>query len=723
MSAKALERHDRTRGITPRCSGRGLRRYSRMMLRLLATTVASGWVGWWLPATAAAQTASGWNSDLTREIVTRATERRERQFADTGLVDYHATAHGFVTFLAQLGRGLSESPKIVKADELAVEVYWRAPNFSKQVIIGRRDTLALPTDIAYHRDHLGIVQNNFPDVIRIGEGDEVRDVPHPLSRSGLDLYDFALGDSLRIRTPQRTIEVLELRVRPKDDGAPRIVGSLFLERETAQVVRMAFGFTQAAFLEPGLEDISVVLENSLVEARFWLPTRQEIEIRRRGSWLEFPARGIIRGRWEIGDYQLNIHSAPVFYAGPEIVQFPDDRLRRHPFRGKLLDSLPPDVRVVADADVKRVQDDARALVRGQALTRVRSTSLSATRVSDFIRFNRVEGLAAGAGIMRRFGNGLAGGIGGRWGFDDHEAKGYASLGVTNAGDRGVVVHASRDFRDVGDEAEASAVASSLAAQEFGSDRRDPFDVRAVGVRALLGAIGGVRIAAEASYQSHDPLAVHATPASHAFTSTISALRLRATRLGVTLERAPALAWSGTEFRLDAEVHGLRYRPRDGGAGDATIVRGFVAAAVERPFGDHRLVTRATAAEVSNAMTLPQQELVYLGGATSAPGYDFHSFVARTAFTAHVEWRLPVRFVPIPLGRFGQAPGVATLAPYGHVAGVALTPAGAPADGVYPSVGIALSPIFELLRFDVARGLHGGRWTFSVDIARDFWSVL
>jgi hypothetical protein len=32
-------------------------------------------------------------------------------------------------------------------------------------------------------------------------------------------------------------------------------------------------------------------------------------------------------------------------------------------------------------------------------------------------------------------------------------------------------------------------------------------------------------------------------------------------------------------------------------------------------------------------------------------------------------------------------------------------------------------VFEVLRFDVARGLRGGRWTFSVDVGRDFWSVL
>ncbi|MEO8580703.1 MAG: hypothetical protein ABI469_10680, partial [Gemmatimonadales bacterium] len=59
-----------------------------------------------------------WNDPRTRALVERATERRASQIADTALVDYKATAHGYVTFLAQFGEGFPDPPKIVKADEL-----------------------------------------------------------------------------------------------------------------------------------------------------------------------------------------------------------------------------------------------------------------------------------------------------------------------------------------------------------------------------------------------------------------------------------------------------------------------------------------------------------------------------------------------------------------------------------------------------------------------------
>src|SRR5881392_1600085 len=190
-----------------------------------------------------------WNDPRTTALVEHATERRASQLADTALVDYKATAHGYVTFLAQFGEGFPEPPKIVKADELGLEVYWRAPDLSKQRIMGRRDTLLLPTDINYHRDHLGIVQNNFPNIIRIGEGDEVRDVPHPLSPAGLGDYDFALSDSFAIGSGSQRVRVYEVKVRPKDDRQPRVVGAVYLDASGGQVVRMSFSFTRAALLD------------------------------------------------------------------------------------------------------------------------------------------------------------------------------------------------------------------------------------------------------------------------------------------------------------------------------------------------------------------------------------------------------------------------------------------------------------------------------------------
>ncbi len=684
--------------------------------------------------------AQTWNDSRTLSLVAGATRRRAEQLADTGLVDYRATAHGYVTFLAQLGEGLRTPPKVIKADELALEVYWHAPNLSKQLIVGRRDTLLLPTDIAYHRDHLGIVQNNFPNIIRIGEGDEVADVPHPLSPAGLREYDFALSDSFAIGAGSQRISVYEVKVRPKDDRQPRIVGALYIDPSGGQVVRMNFGFTRAAFLDNALEDLSIVLENRLVGGRFWLPSRQEIEIERRGTWLDFPARGIIRGRWEIGDYRFNTSVPAQLFAGPEIVQAPPQELRAYHWTGRILDSLPPDVRAVSEPDIARVQSEVRQLVRAQALARAQAATMSARNISDFARFNRVEGLAGGFGLSKQFGAGVVASGRARYGSADKLVKGDVELGVARADGSSIRAFASREYRDLGDVAERSTAVNSLAAQEFASDYTDPYLVRAAGLKAEARSFLGFDAILVGALEWQSPLAVHATPVTGTFIPTVPVADQHVLRWSFDLDGVPSLWLFGTELTMHAQARlvvpqgspPLAAPTFDGDLG--TTLRGSLVAHIERPFGDMRLVTATTVAGVGgqNTIDAPQRaELVYLGGPVSAPGYDYHSLVSNAAATEHLEWRFPAPFIPFSLGRFGRVPARASFAPYAHFALLGQQPdvcatitARCPAvPQLYPSFGAAYLFPFDVLRLDVARGVaRGGRWTFGLDVSREFWSI-
>lgn len=665
-----------------------------------------------------------WNDPRTRELVERATERRASQIADTALADYKATAHGYVTFLAQFGEGFPDPPKIVKADELGLEVYWRAPDLSKQRIMGRRDTLLLPTDINYHRDHLGIVQNNFRNIIRIGEGDEVQDVPHPLSATGLEVYDFAIHDSLQIRLGPRVLDVYEVKVRPKDDRQPRAVGAVYIDRETGEVVRMAFSFTRAALIDKDLEDVSVVLENALIEGRFWLPRRQEIEIRRTGSWLDYPARGIIRGRWEICCYEVNKGIPASYFAGPEIVMAPPAERAQNPFPfvGHILDSLPPDVRAVTDADVQKVQEEARSLVRAQALARSRNFAFSARHVSDIARFNRVEGLALGSGFLQRVGAGFAVAAAGRYGFSDDQFKGRGALEYRTGAGSSLILAGERQYRDVSDEQETSLVRNTIAAQEFGSDYTDTYDVRDVSLSGSLARLGW-RPSFELAYERHEPLVVHARPANGSFESTIPALSLHESRLTLGLDRPASLTLGGYELGAHLAVSAIRRAsPANSQPGD--FLRPSLMLDLQKPFGSSRLLFHAFAAGVFSGDTLAAQHLVFLGGPTSGPGYDFHEFVGRGGVSQRIEYRFLAPFFGIPLGRFGRAPGTITLAPFATVVWIDRSADFKPSrQGWYPSVGLGALTVFDVLRLDVARGLRVGRWTFSVDIGRDFWSVL
>ena len=688
--------------------------------------------------------AQVWNDPRSLELARGATQRRAEQLADTGLTDYRANAHGYVTFLAQLGEGFRTPPKVIKADELELEVYWRTPNLSKQRIVGRRDTLLLPTDIAYHRDHLGIVQNNFPDIIRLGEGDEVRDVPHPLSPRGLADYDFALTDSFSIGAASQRIRVYELKVRPKDDRQPRVVGAVYVDASGGQVVRMNFGFTRAAFLDEALEQLTVVLENRLVSGRFWLPSEQRIEIERTGSWMNYPVRGIIRGRWEIGDYRINTSVTPAIFTGPEIVQASPAELKSHKWTGQVLDSLPPDVRAVTEPDIQRVQTEVRALVRSQALARAQKATLAARNVSDIVRVNRVEGLAVGSGLSKALGGGVSADVRARYGVDDRLMKGAVSVSAARGTGASARIFASRDLRDVGDAAERSTAVNSLSSQEFGSDDTDPYLARAVGLRVDLAPMAGFSPRFTGSYEWQSSVAVRAHPVTGSYEPTIAINDFHASRWVVEATRPPQLWLAGTELAVHAEVRArVPYQPALAGTpAEGRTLRAALSTSVERPIGESRLVTSMSAAGVvaRASAVLPSQELVFVGGPTSAPGYAYHSFASTFGATAHVEWRTPAPFVPFSLGRFGRVPSRGAFAPYVHavvigapVAGcargglatvAALSACSSAEAGVYPSLGAAYLLPFDLVRIDVARGLaRGGRWTFSVDVSREFWSIL
>lgn len=673
-----------------------------------------------VPAAHAQDTTAAWNDERTRELIRAAIDRRAVQLADTGLVDYTARAHGYLTFLAQLGENFPFPPKLIKSDELMVEVYWGAPDRSKQRVIGRRDTLLLPTDINYHRDHLGVVQNNFPAIIRLGDGDEVRDVPHPLSEPGLATYDYRITDSLAIRTADRAIDVMMVSVRPKDDRAAAAVGAVYIDRVTASVVRMTFSFTRAALKDRQLEDVSVILENGLVDGRFWLPRRQEIEIRRSASWMDFPARGIIRGRWEICCIRTNVGVGPSTFTGLEISEAPRAAQRAYPFEGTILENLPDEVRALDAAEVRHVQEEARDLVRAGALARVRTTSPAARGISDIVRVNRAEGLALGAGITQRFGAGFSLAAGGRYGTADDDAKLRGSVEWRARPSVAFTVGAFDDFAEAGEVREVSGLRNSIAAQEFGSDWSDPFGVRGAFVRAER-ARGGHRMSLEVTRRSDRPLQLRARPSSGRYEALLPASAVHSWRTQATWSLSGTPTAGPRRWALATRLTAVSARA-SGDPETDEYLRASIDAEGRWALAGGEFVARTLAAgNAGEGNRLPAQDAVYFGGPLTGPGYGFHSLSGRAGVSQRLEWSTRIPFVDMSLGRFGRVPSTISLAPWAH--GVWMVDSPTTGAAFSPSVGLGVIGFFDLLRIDVGRALRGGGWLVSFDVSRDLWPVL
>ena len=677
----------------------------------------------WLAAAAVplgALRAQEWDSPAVRELVLRAVARRQAALADTGLADFAARAHGFVFFLGQVGEGLQEPPRLIKSDQLELEVYWKAPSFSRQRIIGWRDRRELPTDISYHRDHLGIVLNNFPDRIRLGEGDEVRDVPHPLSRSGLALYQYALVDSLTIHLPGRDIRVYQVNVRPTDFRAPRLVGSVFVDVDGADLVRMSFSFTRSAYLDRQLEDITVSIENSLWEGRFWLPLRQEMEIRRRAEWLDFPARGIIRGRFEIDSYRFNQGLQVALFADgrPEIVAVPPEVRDSFPWRGAIEAEVREIARPARLQDFAAVREAAVATAQGHVLDGLRRSQLGGASVSDFVHVNRVEGLALGLGAVVRSGSAAsevkvrAGAATATW---------LPTGGVTATTRRGVWTAGAGVYREVRDFGDAPVIAramNSILAQEAGRDFGDYYLVaggEATLTRALSGrtswrlAAGGARV---------DSLAVVAKWARGEYGRVNPGVAegwWSYVRLG--LRRQASSFAMVREFSGRAEVEGAAF-------GSGRYGRLYAEGRWQLPIGGGWTVMRGSVAVASR--DLASHRAFVLGGRGTLLGEPFRAYSGRRAAWLSVDLRLPVAMPEVPLGTYAGTGRAATLVPFvaaGWTGGAVPGAPGGPAAGMRPVVGLGIEWPHSLLRLDVGVGLRSREAGVALDVARDFWDIL
>ncbi len=681
--------------------------------------------------------AQAWDSPAANSVIDRAVARRAH--VDSTLRAWTGTGAGTLQFLVELGNSSILPPRVVKLVELASRIRWDAPGITNQRIIGRRDTMLLPGDVGFYNDRYGVVTNNLGDKIRLGDGRDVRDLPHPLSAAGRPGYTFAITDSISIAVPGRRVEAYELLLRPRSADAPGMVGSLYIDRATGDLVRLAVTFTRSAILDQRIKRLALVLENLLVDGRYWLPYRQELEVVRGSTWFDFPVDGIVRARWIVTDHRAYADSAPppppldrdgrpmLTSSSGRIVLAPLEERNEYKWDTPIMEAITPGDQAVSAAEVQSVQRQAEGIVRQEMLDRATHASIGGQGISDFIHVNRVEGL--GLGIDGRIG------LGGEWragarvayGFSDQQLKGGLELSVRATPTLRVSAFGGRMYRDAGDVAEVSGVRNTLAAQIFGEDDTDPYDVYAAGISARVEPGGALSWDLRLAAERQESLSVNASPWSGTYGPTIPALELDAIRLDVTLTRqrdvtggsgsSSVLGWS-----VNGRVEGIH--PRDGSP-DALVARVAASLVYDRPLGSPLLHLETHAGAVGGG-AVPSQELVRLGGMVTGPGDAYHAFAARYGISQRAELRVPVPFFSVPIAKYGKSPAQATLAPYGTLVCVAERVAqagGSSADGCYPSVGVGFMVLFDVLRFDLAYGFREGGWRFGVDAGRFLWGIL
>ncbi len=649
-----------------------------------------------LSGVAHAQSPGQWNDDRVLELIARARAERHSLAVDSTFRSYVGEARGYAYFL--IDRPDSDEVTLVKADQIAIEVFWRAPNQTGQRIVGLRDEKVLPTNINYHLDHLTVVQDDFGDFIRLGDGDEVEQVLHPLGPDAPRVYDFQLVDSLTVEYGAGTDRTLvyEVHVRPKEHEQPGFIGSLFLDRNTSAIVRMTFTFTPASYVDPYLDYIRISVDNALWDGKYWLPYRQEAELRREMPELDFLAGSIIRGRFEIGRYDFNAEIPNPALLGRRVTAVPRAQREAYPFERGLFDDL-DEQGIAPSPTMEQIRAQARQIIQDRYLSGLGPLRLHLGSASSAIHYNRAEGLFLGAGLsLRPTGDLLLRASGG---YATARGEPAGSLTATGGPDPvvpTVEIHWNQ-VRDVGQGLTASGFTNSLATATGVNDYLDPFFSRGIGLSFRSRTSGRTRLGLR--WERHE--------SAKDVVSDVPGTDLRAVRsidegiLGaVDLEYPIRLPWDGSGTFT---ATGARFETRNFAAlrGDASWTL------QDRSARWHGEVHASAGLVTSEA---PVQELFLLGGRETLPGHRYREFVGDRFWLVRAEGTFPLRPPWVSLRAFA---GVGAT----YLDGRALPNdwQGNDSAGLRATLGAGLALGWDVLRIDVAHGLRDGTWEliFSV----------
>jgi hypothetical protein len=428
----------------------------------------------------------------TAALVALARARHLRQ--DSLVRDYQALVTTRFDASAGASRFARQSPLL--AHETVARATWRHPNDLRVEVLGARTRSQLerflPAEAEVRDSDVRVSFGDRPWFVPRALGDSIRllGIPetaalHPLAPGAEAFYDYAVVDSVSMLLPGRSVRAIAIRVRPRTLGPSVVAGDLWVDAESADVVRLVVTFLGEYLWDAPEADASAAdsakarrdsrsaqrfltvqadLEYSLHENRYWMPYRQVLAITAEFDVLvrvALPARVITTFR----DYEINTDRPLVFDAPEEewtdstssrsycprcgedqrgrrrrevgyarigtwdqgrweVVVPPVDSLDGYAWRDTLRLALDP----AAEEHIRRSVADLARLnedLPPEMLMR-RRFGLAWETVGDIARFNRVQGFSAGLGVGLRPGIPFTRVVlSGRYGFADQRVTGSA----------------------------------------------------------------------------------------------------------------------------------------------------------------------------------------------------------------------------------------------------------------------------------------------------------
>jgi hypothetical protein len=467
--------------------------------------------------------------------------RARHNHPDTVLASYRSR----LTTLVSIGliKDPLAPPQLLLASELAAAVAWDRRAGLQIRMLGQRYVTGFPSgsedDAGLDFSEPWFVATTPGDSLRILGGIELpsRAAVHPFARGAERYYRYEIGDTISLFTPNRPVDLVEVRVTPTRGDEALVVGSIWVDAATGDVGAMQIRFVgkplwasedhpEGSGFANRILSVSATIEQGLWEGRFWLPDRQELELMVRIPFLANLALPVVF-RSDFGRYDVN-RGQPIVWLSPDSARTPADSaapprdyeeasltieiggddvgrgqrtvVRAGPARGGWEIIRPPDDSLAAYNEWDRPLEAPASILtlpsaeelerRARALpAQITGRSpffLLAEGLPEWIRYNRVEALAVGLPLRVDIPRLPFWSLGGAlsFGLADLEPKGRLDLRYEPPATK--VVLAGYSELHLAGSAISGNPAYGSALRAFFSGRDDADYYRASGLRALAG---------------------------------------------------------------------------------------------------------------------------------------------------------------------------------------------------------------------------------------------
>lgn len=620
--------------------------------------------------------ATAFRDPRARPLLARARETRLAQ--DSSLTSYDATT--YERFSIGMGMGRFVRDRLLFRTERATRVRWDRQTGAVIDVTGLRSAApALGSDADVKMDNR-VPLPYFPgrDALWVGSGLARanvgdRTLVNPLAAGAEAYYTYTTGDSLVLQLPDRhPLVVRELRVQPRAPGWRVVVGSLWFDVASGQLVRAVYRMAEPIDLTPDFRgdngergagsvlarlltptitaQISVVtVEYGLFDGRFWLPRTQTAEGEATAGAFRLPVQiqqhfeyAGVNGALQLHPVQVNPLDTASGVAGyvardtarrgeckdtaalrsrsavwydrtlPVLIRTPCDTvaLARSP-------TLPPSIYSSTDT---LFGDQTRAALVADALGLQQQPAWDPRRPTvrygvTYTRYNRVEGLAPSVDVQQIYGGGYTGHAVLRFGFADRSPTGELALTRSN-GRESLTLGAYRRLAVANDWGNPLGFGASLTALLFGRD--DGIYYHTWGGEITHEQSGGLfdqwRLFAEqeSDAATHTNVSLPNVLGDHHFRDRLDIDATNGNVVGLALRRHGTLGEDPDKFRALSDLR------LEAATGSFDYVRGMLDLALDRPL-TKQLGGTLTLSGGTSGGHLPTQRLWYLGGPYTVRG--------------------------------------------------------------------------------------------------------